>query len=260
MKFLLLSLCSFAIYAQSIELPPTQYPIRLIKGYCAEDTSISVFNYQYEYNSKKNLVKSVRDLNHSYVEEHRFEYGAGDKIQKETVLVINQGNMVLQSYTLYYYGDVNLVKKEFYNPANEIIRTEETDYAENSIVRTSMTYYHNGEPRLQSFTKYFYDKSGRLTRRDTFSGTGNSLSSFTYEYSGNLLISEVESATKNKTSTTTYEYDDNNNLSRKLNDGKVIQENVWLRSKLSERWQYDLGFDACRNMCCGKTMIKIFYY
>lgn len=261
MRFLFLFLCSVTIYAQPVELPPAQYPIKLINGYCIEDSSVVAFSYRYEYDWKKNLIKSTRELiNRSHLEEHNFNYGPDNKIQKETVFIMKQGSMVLQSYALYYYSDGNLVKKEFYNPANEITSTEETDYAENFIVRTSLTYYTKGEPRLQAFTKYSYDKSRHLTSRDNFTGIGDLRVSVTYEYSDNLLIKEVENVVRQKPSTTIYEYDGNNSLSKKLKDGKILQENFWLGSKLRERWQYDLGFDVCRNMCCGKLMIKIFYY
>lgn len=122
------------------------------------------------------------------------------------------------------------MKKEFFGPNKELNRSEEYEYREKLPVRMDLTYFTNGVPRPQAI-----------------------------EYTGELLTNITEED-RDRKRITTLEYDSDNRLIRKLQNGNVTQENTWSGDRLIQRDEFYLGFDPCRDLCCGKNRLMIEYY
>jgi len=248
------------VSAQTFESAFQQYPLKKIEGYCSVDTTRLMYRFVYTYDWKKRLLMINKDFKHqAYVEEQKFEYNREGQLVKKIVYQVIRNESKLESFVEYNYSDSNLVKQEFYNSASVLDRMEEFEYVGNQKVRANFYSVENGSGEFKSSVKYRYDNKNRLVATNLFNLNGFLVSSVTYEYENDLLRRELQELSRSK-NTVEMEYNEANQLIRKIENGKVIQEDSWERGRLVNRKTYDFGIDPCLRFCCGNYTIKFYYY
>ena len=188
----------------------------------------------FEYNSNGQLKKEIYDMI-SWIQEKDFIYNTTNQLEK--IIYTN----------IYYNSD----REEIYSRT----QSEETfEYRKNLLVKHVANW--------GGLDTYEYDTKDRMITHTNYNMvTGERYHIIHYKYSGNLKIEEwtevVETGKimyRHK-----FEYDKNNRLTQVLEDGKIIEENLYRGDKLIEKRTSYFGIDPCFYPCCGKCIYKYEY-
>ena len=188
----------------------------------------SVTNY--EYNSKNLLIKETCEQ---------------DFRKTEITYVYNKSDQLINR--LYKIADLD---------ANGLVlSTNESEapleYKNNLVVKEVETW--------GGWNTYEYSNSKIITK-NVFTSSGQLYWIIKFKYSGNLKIEE-----KNQTSngsviyTRTFEYDSESRLIKIIEDGNVIEQNIYDGSKLREKRIYYFGIDPGFSVCNGNFIYKYQY-
>lgn len=191
-----------------------------------EITSIT----NYEYNSKNLLIKETYDQ---------------DLRKTEITYVYNESDQLVNK--LYKITD--------FDANGLVLRTNESEapleYENNLLVKDVETW--------GGWNTYEYN-NGKLITKNVFTSSGQLHWTLTFKYSGTLKIEE-----KNQTSngsiiyTRTFEYDSEGRLEKIIEDGNVIEQNIYDGNKLLEKRIYYFGIDPGFSACNGNFIYKYQY-
>lgn len=200
--------------------------IRLTLKNYGEITSVT----NYEYNSKNQLIKETCDQ---------------DLRNTEITYVYNESDQLINK--LYKIADLD---------ANGLVlRTTESEspleYENNFLVKDFETW--------GGWNTYEYSNN-KLIKKNFYTSSGQLHWIMTFKYSGDLKIEE-KNQTFNGTIiyTKSYEYDSDGRLEKVIDDGNVIEQNLYDGNKLLEKRIYYFGIDPGYYACNGNFIYKYQY-
>jgi hypothetical protein len=222
-----------------------KYPLKAIEAYCQKDTQKLRSITRFTYDPENRLIQ-------------REEESGNGKHIRTIQYFYNKDGLIDSSKFVTNFA----IKKMVYN------------YDEKSrLISTEC----NREKEKKAVTKFYYDDLNQLIKRKytwnersneyefDYDSTGRVKNYYVdnklkmnYYYSDNLLIEKTKF--NYRSLVTRYEYNDKGQIQYLLENGKIIEENLYIEEKMVGKWSNYYGIDPCHDMCCSQLYFKYLYY
>ena len=231
------------------------------KVFCQHNPNVLVQEMTYTYDDLHNLIKEtlfIEDTVHlsTYKSATYYDYNEEQVLIREFM-----DGPYLDREKIYHYNTDKQIDKivytfSYYNVAGELTNEEVSEelYEYENGFLSKLTEYWGGS------SIYEYDEQEQLFKKSDFT-QNNELSHITfYEYSEGLLSSEkIESFDGTVQHEKSYLYDEEDNLLKIIEDGNVVEENIYEEHQLMEKRLYYFGIDPGFDMCLGNYIYKYEY-
>ena len=232
---------------------PLAKPV-IMKVFCQSNPDECYQEFEYEYNNNLLISETVFSFG-ELCNRTTFEYNSNNQLKKEIYDVISW-----KQEKDFIYNKINQLEKIIYTniyydsdrkETHPRRQSEETfEYEDSLLVKHVATW--------GGWDIYEYDAKGRMTTHTIYNMIGAKYHIIHYKYSGNLKTEEWAEVVE--TGKIMYRhkfiYDKNNRLTKVLEDGKVIEENLYESNKLIEKRTSYFGIDPCFSPCCGNLLYK----
>jgi len=246
MKFILaLILLTFFFkfsFGQECCADQLKFPLKEIVSYCQQMPDSAVGKKILFYDSLNRLIKIISYSN--FVDTINYTYNVTGQLISET------------------FSSPSVRRKRFYR-YDDRSRLIYEGYENSGVYDSQLKYYYTNQGKLfkkveecnsnKYETLFYYDTAGNLIRKS------HNGFEFIYQYSGNKLIKETKKF-RNKSTEIIYEYNPDGLLTKKFENQKILEENIYENNNLIKKLEFYYGIDPCIDRCCSQYIYKYKYY
>lgn len=218
----------------------------------APNDTVSQTDYEYE---SENLIKVTVLSNKEIYSVTNFEYNSQNLIIKETRDQYSSKTEITYIYNKSKQLTNKLYKNSEFDPNGVLLRTTEyettLEYQNDLLIKDVETW--------GGWNTYEYS-NGKLTTKNVFTKTGQLYWILKFKYSGGLKVEEKnQTAGGNIIYTKIFEYDSERRLVKVIEDGNIVEQNIYDTNKLVEKRIFYFGIDPGFSACNGNFIYKYQY-
>jgi hypothetical protein len=228
-----------------------------MKVYCQSNPDALYQNIIYEYENGNLILESCYGWEGNLDSQTTYEYDANNRLQSERYDAYPQINE--KKYVYDYTGRLIKILHTFtfydaYTQTDSKTEAESTyEYSDNLLIRENE---HWG-----GFNTRKYDREGRMIEKTDHTAIGQPHHITHYTYKGNLKVEEWKESAYDGSIIyrQTFHYDAANRLVKIIEDGKVVEENIYVGNRLTERRISYYGIDPGFYFCYGNFIYRYEY-